>query len=111
MHEFLTARAEPLVLVYHNVTPGKYFEPYDPVFADLLDLGRREVERLRPQVVCAIADSEYNARELEAMGYDDVRVVPPVVERAPLVECGAPRVDAASSRRASTGRSCCRSVS
>jgi glycosyltransferase involved in cell wall biosynthesis len=80
VHEFLTARAEPLVLVYHNVTPGRYFEPYDPVFADLLEMGRREVERLRPQVVCAIADSRYNARELEEMGYRDVRVVPPVVD-------------------------------
>jgi len=79
VHEFLTARAEPLVLVYHNVTPGRYFAPYDPVFADLLDLGRREVERLRAQVVCAIAASDYNARELEEMGYHDVRVVPPVV--------------------------------
>jgi glycosyltransferase involved in cell wall biosynthesis len=80
VHEFLTSRAEPLVLVYHNVTPGRYFEPYDPVFADLLELGRREVARLRPQVVCAIADSRYNARELEEMGYRDVRVVPPVVD-------------------------------
>jgi glycosyltransferase involved in cell wall biosynthesis len=79
-HEFLTSRAEPLVLVYHNVTPGRYFEPYDPVFADLLALGRREVERLLPRVVCAIADSQYNARELEEMGYSDVRVVPPIVD-------------------------------
>jgi L-malate glycosyltransferase len=79
VHEFLTSGAEPLVLVYHNVTPGQYFEPYDPVFADLLGLGRREVERLRPRVVCAIADSHYNARELEEMGYRDVRVVPPIV--------------------------------
>ena len=79
VHEFLTSRAEPLVLVYHNVTPGRYFEAYDPVFADLLDLGRREVARLRPQVVCAIADSHYNAREVEEMGYRDVRVVPPAV--------------------------------
>ncbi len=80
VHEFLTGRPEPLVLVYHNVTPGRFFEPYDTVFAGLLDVGRREVERLRPRVVCAIADSEYNARELSAMGYRDVRVVPPVMD-------------------------------
>ena len=79
VHEFLTDGHEPLVLVYHNVTPGKYFEPYDPLFADLLVLGRREVERLLPRVVCAIADSQYNALELQEMGYRDVRVVPPVV--------------------------------
>lgn len=79
VHEFLTYRPEPLVLVYHNVTPGRYFEPYDTVFADLLEVGRREVERLLPRVVLAIADSRYNARDLEAMGYRDVRVVPPVM--------------------------------
>jgi L-malate glycosyltransferase len=79
VHEFLMSRSEPLVLVYHNVTPGTYFEPYDIEFADLLELGRREVERLHPRVVCAIADSQYNARELEEMGYSHVRVVPPVV--------------------------------
>jgi glycosyltransferase involved in cell wall biosynthesis len=79
-HEFLTSRPEPLVLVYHNVTPGRYFEPYDPVFADVLALGRREVERLLPRVVCAIAASHYNAHELEEMGYRDVRVVPPIVD-------------------------------
>jgi L-malate glycosyltransferase len=79
-HEFLASRSEPIVLVYHNVTPGAYFERYDPVFADLLELGRQEVERLLPRVVCAIADSRYNARELEEMGYSDVRVVPPIVD-------------------------------
>lgn len=80
VREFLTTRTEPLVLVYHNVTPDEYFEPYDPAFADLLALGRREVERLRPRVVCAIAASEYNAIELERMGYRNVRVVPPVMD-------------------------------
>lgn len=80
VHQFLAERAEPLVLVYHNVTPPEFFEPYDVEFAELLALGRREVARLRPRVVRAIAASEYNRRELEAMGYRDVRVVPPVVD-------------------------------
>jgi glycosyltransferase involved in cell wall biosynthesis len=80
VHEFLDSRPEPIVLVYHNFTPPHYYEQYDPVFADLLVLGRREVERLRPRVVGAIAASAYNARELEAMGYRDVRVVPPTAD-------------------------------
>src|SRR5438132_12844558 len=80
VQEFLTSRSEPLVLVYHNITPCHYFEPYDQAFADLLAQGRREVERLRPRVVSAIAASRYNARELEQMGYRDVRVVPPIVK-------------------------------
>jgi glycosyltransferase involved in cell wall biosynthesis len=80
VHDFLISLDEPLVLMYHNVTPGRYFEPYDPVFADLLSVGRREIERLRPRVAAAIAASNYNAAELEAMGYRGVRVVPPVVD-------------------------------
>jgi glycosyltransferase involved in cell wall biosynthesis len=80
VHEFLEARPEPVVLMYHNVTPAHYYEDYDPAFADLLVLGRREVQRLRPRVVGAIAASAYNARELEAMGYRNVRVVPPTAD-------------------------------
>jgi glycosyltransferase involved in cell wall biosynthesis len=79
VHEFLDMRPEPLVLVYHNITPSRYYEEYDPAFADLLVLGRREVERLRPRVVGTIADSHYNAHELEELGYRDVHVVPPTV--------------------------------
>jgi glycosyltransferase involved in cell wall biosynthesis len=80
VHQFISERTEPLVLVYHNVTPSEFFEPYDVEFAEMLSLGRQEVERLQPRVVRAIAASQYNARELEAMGYRDVRVVPPVVD-------------------------------
>jgi glycosyltransferase involved in cell wall biosynthesis len=80
VYDFLIERRESLVLVYHNVTPARYFEPYSRDFAELLDLGRREVEMLRPRVVRAIADSHYNARELEAMGYREVVVVPPSVD-------------------------------
>jgi glycosyltransferase involved in cell wall biosynthesis len=79
VHEFLLSRKEPLVLVYHNITPASFYEDLDPFFADLLSIGRHEIEVLRSRVVVAMADSHYNARELEAMGYEDVRVVPPVV--------------------------------
>src|SRR6266508_4315899 len=41
VHAFLLSRPEPLVLVYHNVTTSTYFEHWDPVFAELLGLGRR----------------------------------------------------------------------
>jgi glycosyltransferase involved in cell wall biosynthesis len=71
---------ERLVLVYHNVTPPEYFEPYDPAFARLLREGRSEVARLADRADIAIGVSGYNAAELEALGYRDVRVVPLVVD-------------------------------
>jgi glycosyltransferase involved in cell wall biosynthesis len=77
---FLQSRTEPIVLVYHNITPAKYFEDLDPTFAELLVLGRIELEQLRSRVVMTIAASRYNAAELEAIGYRDVRVIPPVVD-------------------------------
>jgi glycosyltransferase involved in cell wall biosynthesis len=77
---FLLARPEPIVLVYHNITPAKYFVGIDDTFAELLMLGRLELEAMRHRVVLSIAASHFNAAELEAIGYEDVRVIPPVVD-------------------------------
>ena len=77
--EFLMRRPERVVVVYHNVSPDGPYRRFAPEFADLLALGRTELEALRPRVVAAIADSAYNARELTAMGYSGVHVLAPVV--------------------------------
>ncbi|MGO9874417.1 MAG: glycosyltransferase [Acidimicrobiia bacterium] len=82
---FLLSRPEPIVLVYHNITPAKYFEGIDDTFAELLVLGRLELEAIRHRVVLAVAASHFNAAELEAIGYEDVRVIPPVVNPFRLV--------------------------
>jgi glycosyltransferase involved in cell wall biosynthesis len=82
---FLRSRHEPIVLVYHNITPARYFDQLDDTFAELLVLGRAELETIRPRVARAIAASHFNAAELEAIGYQDVRVIPPVVDPARLV--------------------------
>lgn len=77
---FLLTRPERLVLVYHNISPAEAFRPYDPAFAELLVEGRRELDLLRDRVTLAIADSSYNAEELRALGYADVRVAPLVLD-------------------------------
>ena len=82
--QFLAGRTERLVLRYHNISPSEPFRPYDPAFAALLDEGRREVAALRPRVVLALADSTFNAGDLETMGYEGVRVSPLVVDPAEL---------------------------
>jgi glycosyltransferase involved in cell wall biosynthesis len=77
---FLLNRREPVVLVYHNITPSHLFERWDPEYAELLNLGRRELVDLQPRIALAIAASEFNGRELHEIGYDDVRVIPPVID-------------------------------
>lgn len=77
---FLLARDERLAIVYHNMSPAEPFAPYDPTFAALLDEGRRELRSLRDRTVLALADSAFNAADLEAMGYNGVLVSPLIIE-------------------------------
>jgi glycosyltransferase involved in cell wall biosynthesis len=82
--EFLLGRPERLVLVYHNITPAEHFAAVDPAFARLLARGRGELELLRHRAALALAVSAYNARELEAMGFEDVRISPLPIEPGAL---------------------------
>ena len=49
-------------------------------FAELLAEGRRDLVPLRERVHLALAVSRFNADELVALGYEDVRVLPPIVD-------------------------------
>jgi glycosyltransferase involved in cell wall biosynthesis len=81
---FLLSRPERLVLVYHNITPPEYFAGLDPGFAGLLARGRYELTLLRDRVELALGVSDFNARELEFLGYGRVRVSPLPIDVAQL---------------------------
>lgn len=83
---FLLTRSERLVLAYHNISPSSAFRPYDGAFADLLDEGRRDLVMLRDRVTLAMADSMFNAAELTALGYADVRHTPLIIDPAALLD-------------------------
>jgi glycosyltransferase involved in cell wall biosynthesis len=82
--QFLLGRRERLVIVYHNITPPEYFAGLEPAFARLLAGGRSELVLLRDRVEMALAVSAFNARELEALGFQDVRISPLPVDLAGL---------------------------
>ena len=67
-------------ILYHNVTPSHYFELVNARTAQDLARGRRQMESLAGSASIVLADSAYNARELEAAGYTDVAVLPLVVD-------------------------------
>ncbi len=63
-------------IIYHNITPDKYFRGINESMARDLAWGREQARRLVGSASVVLADSHYNARELEAMGYGSVRTIP-----------------------------------
>ncbi len=80
------------VLCYHNVTPPEFFAPYDTGLTHLTALGRRELATLVGRVDLALGVSEYNQRELDAVGFEPTGVLPLLVDTARLT--AAPPVPA-----------------
>jgi glycosyltransferase involved in cell wall biosynthesis len=74
------------VLQYHNVTPASFFAPYDPALFRLAVIGRQELATLVGRVDLALGDSEYNRRELEALGFVKTDVLPIAVNTRRLTE-------------------------
>lgn len=90
-------------LVFHNITPARFYA--GTRLEGPLRSGRAQVQALAGHVDVSIGVSRYNARELEAAGHRDVKVVPLLVEperfapdqadaalKAKLEKLGRPRV-------------------
>ncbi len=74
--DWIAQREETLVLDYHNITPGKYFETWAPETGLLLAQGRSQLARLAPAAALGIADSQFNATELVDLGCSRTAIVP-----------------------------------
>jgi glycosyltransferase involved in cell wall biosynthesis len=68
------------VLQYHNVTPAHFFAGYDAAIYRLAMLGREDLRSLVGRTDMAFGDSEYNRRELEALGFTNTGVFPIAVD-------------------------------
>ncbi len=78
--EFLMGRTEILVLDYHNVTPASFYDGWEDHTSDKVTLARAQVEALAPRATLGIADSAFNAAELERFGCRATDVVPIIVD-------------------------------
>jgi glycosyltransferase involved in cell wall biosynthesis len=70
------------VLQYHNVTPASYFAAYDPALFRLASIARQELSTLVGRVDLALGVSDYNRRELAALGFEPTGVLPLAVDLA-----------------------------
>lgn len=67
-------------LLYHNITPAHYFDLINQQIAFELSRGREQMKKLVNSAEVNLADSRYNAGELEALGYRNVEVLPLVLQ-------------------------------
>jgi glycosyltransferase involved in cell wall biosynthesis len=70
------------VLQYHNVTPARFFAPFDAALFRLATIARTELAGLVGRVDLALGVSEFNRRELEAFGFAPTGVLPLAVDAA-----------------------------
>ena len=65
------------VILYHNITPERYFEKYNKDAYSSCGQGIKAAKRLAKVADYAIADSEYNRQDLLSYGFQcDIDVLP-----------------------------------
>lgn len=70
----------PKFLIYHNITPGEFFESYRPEFARILNRGRKDLAHLARHFQNSVGDSAFNAGELASHGFDSPGVLPLAID-------------------------------
>ncbi len=72
------ALPDRMALVYHNITPPEYFVGVHKQLVELCWKGRRELGAYIDRCDIALGDSEFNRRELDALGFPVTGVLPVV---------------------------------
>ncbi|HUB08308.1 MAG TPA: glycosyl transferase family 1, partial [Myxococcales bacterium] len=80
------------ILYYQNITPSRFFAPYDPAVARALDDGRLQLAALRDVAEGALTLSRYSAEELTGAGFRNVFVVPPPLDGKRVAHPGDERL-------------------
>lgn len=82
----------PKYLIYHNITPGEYFESYRPEHARILYRGRDDLPRLAKHFHNSVGDSSFNADELARHGFATPGILPLAVDPAKWAFPPDPRI-------------------
>jgi glycosyltransferase involved in cell wall biosynthesis len=80
------------IMIYHNITPHEFFLDYHRILSRECYKGRLEIKLFVDKVDLALGDSEFNRRELEAMGYARTGVLPLLINFDKFDQPGDPVV-------------------
>lgn len=78
--EYVKSLPDKKIMIYHNITPGHFFGPYNSHLTYLSTKGRNELKDFSSVPILALGDSEYNADELKGLGYPRVGVLPIIMK-------------------------------
>lgn len=67
------------VLIYHNITPSRFFAGYSDSLVHMTNAGREQLKKLNGCFDLSIGDSSFNSDELSALGFANVQVFPLLV--------------------------------
>ena len=73
-------RSERKFVNYHNITPADLLEAWMPAVGEEVRWGRAQLRDLAPVTEFAIADSQFNERELQQAGYRSTTTVPLLID-------------------------------
>jgi glycosyltransferase involved in cell wall biosynthesis len=74
--DYVVSHQGPKCLIYHNITPPAFFQPYRPEFAKILEEGLADLGKLAQYFPLCVGDSTFNANELLASGFSNPGVLP-----------------------------------
>jgi glycosyltransferase involved in cell wall biosynthesis len=103
MAAFLAEQDRRLAIYYHNITPARFFERWEPGATDNIRRARQEMRKLASVTRFAMANSAYSEAELRAEGYGDTCVVPVLVDFAAYDQAEDPATAARLRRAAERG--------
>ena len=70
----------PKCLIYHNITPARFFAPFRPEFAAIVQRGRDDLHLLAAEFQKSFGVSVFNATELSQSGFNEPGVLPIAID-------------------------------
>ncbi|HAO92526.1 MAG: hypothetical protein A2X99_06100 [Deltaproteobacteria bacterium GWB2_55_19] len=74
--EYFKGLPDGKIMIYHNITPNHFYEPFNGRMSHLLKKGKNELKAFSRVPDLALGDSAFNAEELKSLGYRNVGVLP-----------------------------------
>jgi glycosyltransferase involved in cell wall biosynthesis len=82
--DFLLGRHDHLLVDHHNITPPELLSGWDDAAAAGCSWGRAQLRAFADRATMGVADSDFNAGELDALGYRETATVPILFDPATL---------------------------